>query len=286
MSSLLPYFALTFVFSWSCWLAAAAMPRFGAPGDAPVAAIVLTYIGTFAPSLVALAMTARAGGDGMRRLLQGIVRADVPTRWYAFALAWFPAVKFAAFLLHRVTVGSWPRFGDLPLYLFIGAIAISTPIQAGEEIGWRGYALPRLASRLGLGGASLAVGAIWALWHLPLFFMAGADNHGESFTLFVIAVTALSVAMAWLYVRTGASLLLVMLMHSTVNQTAFILPSANPRSANPFAMNASLVGWLTVVFLWIGAAFLLVRLRELERSGQVAKGASAHRPADQIMEQR
>jgi membrane protease YdiL (CAAX protease family) len=70
--------------------------------------------------------------------------------------------------------------------------------QVGEELGWRGYALPRLARRFGLGGASLVLGVLWAGWHLPLFYMLGGDTVGQSFPLFVCQVTALSVAIAWL----------------------------------------------------------------------------------------
>ena len=53
----------------------------------------------------------------------------------------------------------------------LAAVAVSTPWQAGEEIGWRGYLLPRLSGRVGLPAASLIVGVIWACWHLPFFFI-------------------------------------------------------------------------------------------------------------------
>jgi CAAX prenyl protease-like protein len=160
------------------------------------------------------------------------------------------------------------------LVFLVGAVAVSTPVQAGEEIGWRGYALPRLAARFGLARASLILGVIWAAWHLPLFFIPGVDNYGQSFSVFLIGVIALSVAMAWLYVRANSSLWLVMLMHSVVNQTPLIIPSANPTTSNPFAPTASLVGWVTVMFLWAGAAYLLVRMQgeagETSRRGRAS----------------
>src|ERR1700676_2285886 len=113
---------------------------------------------------------------------------------------------------------------------------ISTPVQAGEEIGWRGYALPRLAARFGLARASLLLGVLWGCWHLPLFFVPGVDNYGQSFPVFVLGTTALSVAIAWLYAHTNGSLLLTMLMHSAVNQTLGIVPSAVANATNPFAL--------------------------------------------------
>ncbi len=262
------YFSLTFAVSWACWVTAGAVQRVASVGPGlPVLATVLLYVGTFAPAVVALSMTARTGEPGGATTLIGrVFQGNVPARWYAFAVGYLPAIKLAAALVHRVTAGTWPPFGDTPWYVVVGALAISTPVQAGEEIGWRGYALPRLAVRFGFARASLLLGVIWAVWHLPLFFIPGVDNYRQSFTLSVIAVTALSVAMAWLYLHTGGSLLLVMLMHSAVNQTSFLIPSANPTTTNPFALSASLVGWLTAAFLWIGAAYLLARMRHITPS--------------------
>ena len=90
------------------------------------------------------------------------------------------AIKLAVALVHRIATGAWPRFGDTPWYIMVAAIAISTPVQAGEEIGWRGYALPRLAARFGFARGSILLGLIWACWHLPLFFIPGTDTSAAS----------------------------------------------------------------------------------------------------------
>ncbi len=142
------------------------------------------------------------------------------------------------------------------------AIVFSTWVQAGEEIGWRGYALPRLSARVGLAPASVILGVIWASWHLPLFLVPAADTFGQSFPLYLLQVTALSVAVAWLYWRTGGSLLLVMLLHAAVNNTKDIVPSAVPGATNPFALSPSLVAWITVALLWVAAAYFLARMRK------------------------
>src|SRR2546426_2781896 len=189
----------------------------------------------------------------------------ITARCYLFAIGYLPAIKVTVAIVHRVITGSWPRFGDEPWYLIVAAIVISTPVQAGEEIGWRGYALPRLAVRVGLARASLLLGLIWACWHLPLFFIPGVDNYGQSFPIFVLGVIALSVAIAWLYANTSGSLLLTMLMHSAVNQTVGIVPSAVANAANPFALSPSRVAWLTNAVLWITAGYFLARMRPIDR---------------------
>src|SRR5207245_3974942 len=121
--------------------------------------------------------------------------------------------------------GGWPRFGAEPWYGILAAIGLSTPFQAGEEIGWRGYALPRLATRFGLGRASVLLGLIWAAWHLPQFFIPEVDTYGQSFFVYALQVTALSVAMAWLYARTNGSMLLVMFLHSALTNSKVIVQS-------------------------------------------------------------
>jgi membrane protease YdiL (CAAX protease family) len=171
------------------------------------------------------------------------------------------AIKLAVALLLRIATGIWPAFGQEPVYIMVIAIVFSTPVQAGEEIGWRGYALPGLTRQVGLAPASLILGVIWACWHLPFFFISGNDKSGQSFPVYLLSVTALSVAMAWLYWRTNGSLLLTMLMHAAVNDTKDIVPSAVSGAANAFSLSSSRVAWLSVAILWICAAYFLVRMR-------------------------
>jgi len=255
--SLVKFFVLTYAVMWTFFITVAAA---AIPARSPLGAALL-LLGTFAPSLVALWLTARAEGSaGVRALLGRIFQWRVPARWYLFAVGYIPAIKLTAALIHRLATGEWPRFGSEPWYLIPLAIAISTPFQAGEEIGWRGYALPRLAARFGLARASILLGLLWAFWHLPQFFIREADTYGQSFVVFVLQVTALTVAMAWLYAHTNGSLLLVMLMHSAVNNAKDIVPSAVPGGTDTFGLSSSLVAWLTVTLLWLCAAYFLARM--------------------------
>jgi membrane protease YdiL (CAAX protease family) len=234
---------------------------------------IVLLVGTFAPSLVALGLATRdEGAAGRQRLLDRVTRWQVPVGWYGFAAGYFAAVKIVVALIHRAAFGAWPRFGDMPLVLIPFAIAVSTPVQAGEEVGWRGYALPRLAARMGLARASLVLGVIWAVWHLPLFFLRWGDTYGQSFVVFVLQVTALSVAMAWLWMRTGGSLLLTMLLHAAVNNSKDIVPSAVAGASDTFTLHASNVAWLTVALLWACAAYFLVALARADARGRGSTG--------------
>ncbi len=259
---LLRFFSLTYVATWVCWTAAAAISRRSASGASELA-WALILLGTFAPGLTALALTERdEGRTATRALLRRVFQWEVGARWFVFAVAFMPAIKLSVALVHRVATGAWPRFGQESWYLMAGAIIVSTWVQAGEEIGWRGYALPRLSERFGLAPASIMLGIIWASWHLPLFFVPHSDTFGQSFPLYLLQVIAVSVAMAWLYWRTSGSLLLVMLLHAAVNNTKDIVPSAVPGATDTFALSTSLVAWLTVAFLWIAAVYFLFRMRK------------------------
>jgi membrane protease YdiL (CAAX protease family) len=225
-------------------------------------------IGVFAPGLVAVALTAwTEGSAAVVELLGRVVRWRVGWRFYAFALFLMPLTKLTVAVVHRAIVGRWPAFGETRPLLLVVATILSTVGQAGEEVGWRGYLLPRLTERTGLVAASLVVGVIWAVWHLPLFFAAGADTKGQSFPLYMLQVTVYSVALAWLYWRTGGSLLLTMFMHAAFNNMKDIVPSRGVGSASPFTLEATLVFRLTVVILWVVGVLLLIRMRGVEDVG-------------------
>jgi membrane protease YdiL (CAAX protease family) len=249
------YFALTFLGSWSLWLAVGGLAMDALP---PAARQILLLPGIFMPSIVAIAMSARASGaSGVRALLRPLGDWRVGAHLYAFAAFYMILVKLIAAAAHRALTGAWPPFGTVPLLTMLAATLASWPVQAGEEIGWRGFALPRLASIGGLPLASVILGVVWAAWHLPLFVIAGTSTTGQPFTPYLLSVTALSVAMAWLWSSARGSLLLVTLMHAAINNTKDVVPSAVAGSTTP-----SPVSWLTGGVLWAFAAgFLVLMMR-------------------------
>jgi len=254
LRSPVPFFLLTFAVAWACWIP---VVRGGISYHSPLGAFLL-LLGTFAPGLVATMLTARSQGNaGVRDLFGRIVRGPIAPRLVVFAVTWMAAIKLTAALIHRLAFGGWPRFGTESFALLPFAIALSTPVQAGEELGWRGYALPRMADRIGLAAASVVLGVIWAVWHLPLFFLAGADTQGQSFPLFLTQVIAASVALAWVFTNSRGGLLLPMLLHAAINNTKDIVPSATPGAADVFSFHASRIAWIGATLLWISALAML-----------------------------
>jgi len=258
-NSLFVFFALAFALMWICFFTVAFV---SIPAGSPLGG-ALVLLGAFAPALAALAVTFRAEGrSGVIALLRRITRWSVAAKYYVFALGFMIAVKLTAAMIYRASTSSWPRFDTSQWYLIPFAIAFSTPFQAGEEIGWRGYALPRLADRFGLGTASVLLGFIWGVWHLPQFFIRDGDSYRQAFPVFVLQVTAMSVAFAWLYARTNGSLLLTMLLHEAINNSKDIVPSGVLGGTDTFGFHASRISWISLALLCASAAHFLNDMRK------------------------
>jgi membrane protease YdiL (CAAX protease family) len=271
VTAVILFSVVTFALSWLLWAAAVVVMGgdFAHPSRFAGLGNMLYLLGVFAPALVALALTvARDGAEGARTVLRRTVAWDVSVRFYLFAILFYPVARLAAATLQRALLGTWPDPASESLGLMFVATVVSAPVQAGEEVGWRGFLLPRLSARIGLPAASIVTGIVWASWHLPFFFAAGTDKSGQPFPAYLAGVTALAVAMAWLYWRTHGSLLLTMLMHAAVNN---LRPVATPvlTGSSPFGVHAPFVSWATVGMMWIAAAGLLASMRGVRDSARL-----------------
>ena len=94
----------------------------------------------------------------------------------------------------------------------------------GEDLGWRGFALPALQERLDWRSASLALGIIWGMWHLPLFFVADSTQNNGSVAAFFVLIIATSVFYTWLYNRSNGSVLSALTLHTASNSWPFFVP--------------------------------------------------------------
>jgi len=255
------FFALAYAITWTCFIAVAiAVPY------RTVAGQLLVLLGAYSPAFAALFVTWRWGGPAeVSRLLSGIGRWRVGAGWFVLAATYTVALRLTAAVLHRVAFGAWPRFETAGLALVPFAIAVSWPFQLGEELGWRGFALPRMADRLGFPLASLALGVAWACWHLPQFYIAGADTYHQSFVAYFTGVVAMSVLFAWAYERTRGSLPIVTLMHAAYNNSKDIVPSAAVPPPGVFSLAASRVTWLFVGLLWACALLCLWDMQRRQR---------------------
>jgi len=180
----------------------------------PIWAIILFIIGGFVPSLTALFLVWRKEGKtGIRSLLRRIVQFKLGWRWYGFMLLIVVVGTAGLILINKLLGHSFDGS------LFITQLSSFLPLlilgPLSEELGWRGYALERLQTRWNALTASLIIGVVWALWHLPLFFMMGTSQHELAlpFVSFMIKVLATSILYTWIFNNTQKNLWSAIFFH-------------------------------------------------------------------------
>lgn len=222
---------LAYGISWLIW-SPAVLATYGliaSPLAPELLAALVLLVGAFGPLLAAVILTGRqAGRAGVRRLLaRGWQWRTIGWPQWLVILGVPLAASAAARALDVATGGTPPPFALasplllLPTFLFI--LLLGGPIQ--EEYGWRGYLLPRLQARWGAIGASVVLGVIWALWHLPLWFMEGAGMAGTPLPIYLLYTLGETFLITWLFNRSEGSVLAAILMHTMANFVANIFPT-------------------------------------------------------------
>lgn len=210
---LVVFFVLAYVLTWPLIPLVSVSPLWGFPA-------------LFGPALAAIIVAVVTdGAPGLRDLLGRLVRWRVEARWYAVVLGLPVVLALIAAGLHLL-LGPQTSvdFGALSVLNFVVFILI-----VGEELGWRGYALPRLLAERSVLAASLILGALWSAWHLPTFFAPGAPQYGLPFSAFVLLTMAYSVVIGWVYVHTRGSVLIATLLHGAINLSqGFFLGGVDP----------------------------------------------------------
>ena len=190
--------------------------------------LVIVILASNVPSGVAIVLTAIVLGRGaLRKLLGHLLIWRVNPLWYLVVVLG-PVALVAGMVGLNTLLGGPALSLGMPLVsvaIFFG-FSIFPGSALGEEIGWRGYVLPRLQSRMSALSAALLLAPIWALWHLPLWLTGGPGRTPLIYAGFVLSAFALSVLLTWVYNSTGGSLLLVVLLHATINLPITLLYEA------------------------------------------------------------
>jgi uncharacterized protein len=243
---LLVFFALAFVWSWIFWLLSSLLRP-----QLPAFAGVLFLVGGFGPSIAAIAVVSYVGGrNGLRSWLAGCLQWRIGWRWLALAF-FLPlaviALAAAAHIALGGTISPSPAIGHVWLAVvnFVLVLLLGGPL--GEEFGWRGYALPTLQERYSWRMASLILGVVWGLWHLPLFYIANTVQSHIPFALFMLSTIALSILFAWLFNHTGGSVIPVLVLHTAVNAWSWVIPVMAVRDGGDLRPYGLAVGLLVLV---------------------------------------
>ncbi len=255
---LLTYFALAYALAWTFWIPLALIHPFSQ---------VLDGLGDSMPSLLGILLIALfSGTDGLRELFRRLGRLHVPLIWYAVVLLLLP-------VLWLIAVGVAGRLGLARItHPAAGVIVWSGGAGIAEELGWRGFALPRLQARYSALTASILLGVLWGLWHLPWRIALGlpltAVGLAQFLGFYPLFLTAWSVLFTWVYNNTKGSLFLMVLFHAFGNM-----------SINTFGASGTFLGRengtafiLYVLLLWVAVMLVVVLAgaARLSRSNLVA----------------
>jgi membrane protease YdiL (CAAX protease family) len=217
--ALLAYFVTAYAWTWTFNLLKISAQR--GILSVPLPFIALDMAAGLGPLVAAVAASSYEGGPAAGRALLGqLARWRAPLRWYVTAVLGPVMVAGGAFGMWMATGGSAPpaealaQWTLLPvffLYIFVFGGGV------GEELGWRGYALPRLQARYGALVASVLIGLLWAGWHIPAWFIPGSGQDAISFPTFVVSTTAAAIVLTWVYNSTDGGLPLVIITHTVFN---------------------------------------------------------------------
>ncbi len=223
-SPVFSFFMLTFALSWLLWSPLYFLAE---------ASVLWALPGAWGPTLAALILTWRSSGKaGVRTLLRKVLKGRVSIAYYVFAIVGMVALLFLSVGIHKLLGGASPDWGTVlegmglapgkelvavvlyPVFFFVNTL-VGGPIA--EELGWRGFAQERLQQQMPPWVAGLIIGFFWAVWHLPLLLSLPQATGHMPFVAYLPVMMAMSVVFAWLYVRTGGSVLLAILLHGGLN---------------------------------------------------------------------
>ena len=222
------FFALAYVIIWVVLLPILLLPQRAEQLD------FLLMIAAYAPFLAAIITTIiYEGRTGLWTWLKSVFKWRIPFVLYLISGVLinflFVALHIGLYILlggHIVLAG-----GDPPWYSYLVTFPIivflSFPFGSGlgEEAGWRGFALPKLLERYSPFVASIILGALWGLWHIPALLMSSWEGSSQSLLLFVYVIP-LTIIMTWVYCNSRGSAIPVMLMHTGGNIYGSMLTSS------------------------------------------------------------
>jgi membrane protease YdiL (CAAX protease family) len=239
---------VAYAVSWAAWAPLVRGRQGGAWG-------YLHLLGAIGPAVGAFVATAREGRAALGALVDHLL-ARPRWRWLALAVLGPCGLYLVAAVVLRLAGQPWPRWQDLGAsreYVALprGLYWIANIVfyGFGEEIGWRGYLLPRLQSRFGPLRASVLVTVFWALWHLPLFwFAAGMSAMGAAEVAgWLASLLTGSFLMTYLWNASRGSLLVVALFHGVLD---IVMTTPAAQAINVMGAVLTILGILCLIPLW------------------------------------
>jgi uncharacterized protein len=223
------FYILAFGISWLGMISAVLASRGIAPFYRPYF-LFLSIFFAIGPALAAVIMSQVTHGKvGVGDLFKGLIRWRVGLVWYIVAVfgpvVLITVAQVVTKLLGLTVTITVPQINLSPYIIF--GFVINFLGNTCEEIGWRGFALPHLQKRYNALISTLIVGLLWGLWHLPLLFLVG-NWMSEFPLLWFISIVADAFMYTWIYNSTKGSILIVALLHGSLNIVGAFITGVSP----------------------------------------------------------
>jgi membrane protease YdiL (CAAX protease family) len=212
------FFILTFLITWICWLPGVLDTIGWIPIPLPWGVFYL--LGILGPLISALILTYRSGGKpAIKKIFSSAINFHFAWYWYLLIFILPLMVPASALMIYQQSVGLFPDLVIMkqPVFLLTTFLFMFLIGGGPGEFGWRGFALDRMQARWGALMASIILGLIWSVWHLPLFLNQYTRQYFMNFWVFVLIGVSISILTTWVYNRTGKSLLAAWLFHGVIN---------------------------------------------------------------------
>ena len=222
--TLTQFFIITFAFSWILWLPQ--VLKFNGFPDLPDIVGLLGMFAPFGPAVAAFYLVWKQDGkEGVKVFWLRGWRLNFKKTWLLPTLLLGPVTALLTVLILIVLQGSFSWEHGIPAVMIVPVLLLIFFTNAlPEEYGWRGFALDPLQKRTNALGASLILGLIWSVWHLPLFFIEGTTQAAIPMYQYFLQTIVLSIFYTWLYNNTGGSVLIVIIFHAVSNTSAAVVP--------------------------------------------------------------
>jgi len=206
------------------------------------------------------------GEEAVRRLWGKCFLKQNRLKYYSLALVSIAALGGLSLLIRYLYDGQAASFSELPdaLTLAIGAPFLLLFPGFTEEFGWRGFLQERLQDKMGVFLASLLTGLVWGSWHSMDFLMGNWPTDYFSITVFFLYITATSIIIGGIYVLSGGSVFIAMLVHFSANVVNFLLPVWKMESSE-------LTPLIYIGLLWVAAFMVLGVKRPVPQKENIIK---------------
>lgn len=233
--NLVKFFLISFGWTWLYWsmfiFQLVTLPEgMGTPNVNLREALLFIPIVVFSPygpTFAAFILTyLNEGREATRNLWRRTWDTNIPRKWLITTILFQPAVLLFYRIISAIGGVSQPQPQWLsnPLMVLIPFIASMINGGLSEEIGWRGYALPRLQARYSAFWSSVILGFLEGLWHVPLIFWVGDARYGMSIPLLILWQMMATFYRSWIFNNTGGSIFAAVLFHAIGNTAGYVVP--------------------------------------------------------------